>query len=218
MRSSPGSSPQLPRVELQSTYDRDYFESGSKSGYRGLTTSTYGRLYGSTMGLIRAAAIRALLRPRTLLDVGCGPGHLVGWLRRWGVEAWGLDASRYIAARAVRAARAYVQVGSITELPYRDGQFQMVTTFDVLEHVPPAMVAAAVSECGRVSDQLVFHRICVSDSLHHRLLGHRDGSHVSMHPKAWWLRLLAGQGFHPASNPFPRFHSGGWFLLRPPGA
>lgn len=205
-----------PPHDGRSAYDREYFEGGTRSGYRGLTTSLYGRAYGVTVGLIRALGVHAFLRPRSLLDVGCGPGDMVTWLRRLGVDAWGADISPYIIGRAAAPIRPYLRRAGIAELPFRDGRFEMVTSFDVLEHVPQAELPRAALECARVTGGQVFHRVCTSDSLHHRALGHRDQTHVSMFPDAWWRGLFARLGFRRPSVFFPRFQSGGWYLLLPP--
>lgn len=205
-----------PRERLDETYDREYFEAGTRSGYRGLTTSLYGRSYAAGVGLLRAAAIRLFLRPSSLLDVGCGPGHMVGWLRRWGVDAHGVDVSTYIIGRAGESTRPYLHQAEVTALPFVAQRFELVTSFDVLEHIPPEELPAAVLECARMASRYVFHRVCLSDSLHHRTLGHEDASHVSLFPGDWWRRLFAGLGFRPAPAVFPRFHSGGWYLLTPP--
>jgi predicted nucleic acid-binding Zn-ribbon protein len=47
-------------------------------------------------------------------------------------------------------------LGDGSRLPFKDDAFDIVATFDTLEHVPPARRAAFVSECARVAQRWVF--------------------------------------------------------------
>ena len=85
---------------------------------------------------------------RRLLDAGCGTGHNVRFLSRFG-HATGID----ISAEAIRFCRENhvpaVQ-GSVLSLPFRDASFDVVTSFDVLYHRWVEDDAAAVRELVRV--------------------------------------------------------------------
>ena len=78
------------------------------------------------------------LEGKTVLDVGCGAGLLCEPLARMGAAVTGLDA----AAENVAAARAHAE-GSGLAIDYRAGelgeaelgQFDLVTSLEVLEHV-----------------------------------------------------------------------------------
>ena len=72
-----------------------------------------------------------------LLDVGCATGDFLSVMRNfphWDVRGLELDA---LAAREAR--RAYgltVDVGTLDGVPYSDESFDVVTMWDVLEHLP----------------------------------------------------------------------------------
>jgi SAM-dependent methyltransferase len=71
-----------------------------------------------------------------LADVGCGAGVLTDHLRRYG-SAVGVDFSSAAIAEAQRLApRARFLVGGLEALP--DDRYDVITLFDVLEHIPPA--------------------------------------------------------------------------------
>ena len=83
---------------------------------------------------------------KRLLDVGAGSGKLVRHLRRRGVDACGIEPSRALFDRflADDAAFRKATVDAI------DGTFDIVTAFDVLEHVsdPHAFLSAIVDRLG----------------------------------------------------------------------
>ena len=88
------------------------------------------------MRAIYAKQIRALglRRDARLLDVGCGTGGTLGLLENFG-RTWAVDYSPTAAAFVKQRGFARITVGSATDLPYRDGAFDLVTAFGVIEHV-----------------------------------------------------------------------------------
>ena len=72
-------------------------------------------------------------RPR-ILDVGCGTGANLLMLSRYG-EAEGVDISEDALAFCRERGLDHVKQGAGEELPYEDGTFDLVTAFDVVEHM-----------------------------------------------------------------------------------
>lgn len=78
------------------------------------------------------------------LDVGCGPGALLGELLARGVAAQGVDPSAsFVAAARGRFPGAPVLEGSVEALPYDDGAFDAALAQLVLHHVADASAGAA---------------------------------------------------------------------------
>ncbi|MBY8855634.1 methyltransferase domain-containing protein [Nocardia sp. CA2R105] len=105
---------------------------------------------GRTMGADRADAVRALRldRPRTVLDIACGPGNFTRHLSEEnapGGHAVGIDFS----VPMLRQARAdntgpdvsYVR-GDARQLPFPDESFDAVCCFGALYLIPDPLVAA----------------------------------------------------------------------------
>ncbi|HEX5238506.1 MAG TPA: bifunctional 2-polyprenyl-6-hydroxyphenol methylase/3-demethylubiquinol 3-O-methyltransferase UbiG [Sphingomicrobium sp.] len=89
---------------------------------------------------------RTPLDGKTALDVGCGAGLLTEPLARLGARVTGLDPSPEVIAVARDHARAmgleiHYRIGEVQKL---EGQFDLVTAMEVVEHVadPPAFIAA----------------------------------------------------------------------------
>jgi SAM-dependent methyltransferase len=88
---------------------------------------------------------------RTSLDVGCALGFLVEALRELGAEAWGTDISADAISLASPAVRPYLVQGDLSRgLPFEDGRFELISAFEILEHLPPERVPETLAELARV--------------------------------------------------------------------
>ncbi|MCC5874817.1 MAG: methyltransferase domain-containing protein [Candidatus Sumerlaeia bacterium] len=94
-------------------------------------------------GLVRARASRFVERP-TLLDVG---GHPCTFARTFSAAypRW-----KAVTVDTVDERMDGYTVGSALELPFGDDSFDVVTTIDVLEHIPPKHRPLFLSELCRV--------------------------------------------------------------------
>jgi SAM-dependent methyltransferase len=104
-----------------------------------------------------AQYLLAYLRPGLdLLDVGCGPGTITADLARLVApgSVIGLDASGEVLAEARALAAqsgppaASFELGSVFDLPFEDGRFDVVHAHQVLQHVGDPV--AALTEMRRV--------------------------------------------------------------------
>jgi SAM-dependent methyltransferase len=98
--------------------------------------------------LLDATRLQAGERPLLFLDTGCGTGYNLEDLAKRG-EAVGVDLSAealgFCRARGVAVAQA-----SVKALPFRDGSFDCVTSFDVIYHRWITDDRAALLELARV--------------------------------------------------------------------
>jgi len=88
-----------------------------------------------------------------VVDVGCGAGSLVRWLRRTGAEPIGVECGEQMRAMALDAdpdhADSYVD-GVGQDLPFDDASVDLVIYSYSLHHVPEADMRGALSEARRV--------------------------------------------------------------------
>jgi SAM-dependent methyltransferase len=84
---------------------------------------------------------------RRVLDVGCGTGGMLGHLSRYG-SAEGVDSDHAAVSFCRARGLTNVSEASIPPLPFPDARFDLVTAFDLLEHVDDD--AAALAEVCRV--------------------------------------------------------------------
>lgn len=95
-----------------------------------------------------------------ILDVGCGTGGTTVFLQKYGTVT-GLEHNQY-AYTCAKTRKLRVKMGSASNLPFKDGSFDMVTLLDVLYHQNIHDVGRVIKEVERV---LVHDgRILITDS------------------------------------------------------
>ncbi len=98
---------------------------------------------------VLAAAVP--LAGRRVVEVGSGAGTLLGWLRRQGAMALGVEPERGQVARASGALGPAGLIRAVGEaLPISAETMDVVLYFNSLHHLAPAAHAAALAEAARV--------------------------------------------------------------------
>jgi SAM-dependent methyltransferase len=88
------------------------------------------------------------MRPRRLLDIGCGPGDITErFARELGADVKAIDVSPRM-VELTRARGIDAQVADAEQLPFGDGEFDCAFAGWVLYHVPA--LDQAIAECARV--------------------------------------------------------------------
>jgi len=147
-------------------YEADYFE------------RKYGGYPDSGRYRVRAEKIISLTQTTsiTVLDVGCAYGYTVRELRKIGVEAVGLDPSRYAGQKAKTICGWYVRA-SATHLPFKDKCFDVCYSEGTLEHIPEPLVDQVLKELERVSKLRILAISWVDD----------PPFHLCCRPSNWWF-------------------------------
>jgi len=93
-----------------------------------------------------------------LLEVGSGAEGIARFAAPdWEITACDRDFSDYgsVDASAATTGKLTRVEGDVTALPFGDGEFDVVLTLDLLEHVPPELRPKALSELARVASRRV---------------------------------------------------------------
>ena len=87
----------------------------------------------------------------TVLDLGCGPGHLTEYLRSRGVGAVGIDlVPEFIAHAQATHPHGRYHLGSMTNLDAEDGSVAGILAWYSMIHLPPPDLDQALAEFRRV--------------------------------------------------------------------
>ncbi|KKQ01590.1 MAG: Aspartate/glutamate/uridylate kinase [Candidatus Roizmanbacteria bacterium GW2011_GWA2_36_23] len=172
-------------------YDREYYI-GKKGGHIfPYAESLVGKIFHTLVAIYRAILIKITVNPKSCLDVGCGTGRLIGILRFFGIDAYGIDVSKHAIELASKAVKPFLKTGDITNLPFKDSQFDLVISYDVLERIERSNLKKALEETIRVSKKYVFHKIFTKENIWYKVFHRRDISMVSFFPEKYWQKLFS---------------------------
>ncbi len=128
---------------------RDEFERRIPAAYRrnaGIGPyylPVFGRMYTKRLGDCLRAARRYANAPAAVLDAGCGLGLATAALADlypkadvFGLDMYPDEILRYAGKLMPGSARVRFVSGSIEAAPFASKQFDLITAFDMLEHVP----------------------------------------------------------------------------------
>ncbi len=163
---------------------------------------------GGLAGLYRDLILRAeigilsrlLPKPGRMLDVGCGSGDYLRLFRKRGWEACGVESSGPAADHAASARGLAVHRGDVFSARFPDSHFDLVTYFQVLEHVPDP--GAQVGECFRILRPGGVLLVQVPNIESAQFRRYREGwlhlsvpQHLSHFSPATLRKLLVSRGF-----------------------
>ena len=127
------------------------------------------------------------------LDVGCGVGFVVELLAAapFNFESRGTDVSPTAVSHAqTRVGDDRITLANGSSLPYADAQFNLVTCFDVLEHLDEHEVDPFISELHRVARPggLILCSIALRKA--NAIDQYGDNVHRTVRPFDWWIDQL----------------------------
>ena len=120
--------------------------------YHGLDNNKFGPLTEMFVFLFRVARLRAVrrmgIKRGNLLDLGCGRGLFLSVMQRCGYRAWGTEIDAASARASHQRSGAEVRVGPVIGCHFDAGQFDVITAWQVFEHLHDPDVV--LRECHRI--------------------------------------------------------------------
>jgi len=84
----------------------------------------------------RLSLLKKMENPVRLLDVGCGTGEFLYYAKPDGWEGVGVDISSFAAELARKKTKLWIQEGTVVDFPKEMGPFDLITMWEVIEHMP----------------------------------------------------------------------------------
>lgn len=139
----------------------------------------------------------------TLLDVGCANGYFVELARSAGFDACGFDPSSYAVAQAKKLVGASrIKEGTIQEVGYKPNTFDVITLFDVFEHLQDPVSDLVKLRSLLKKDGIIVIATGNTQSVASQILGRRwtfyiPPQHLSFFNKKNMTEFLASVGLVP---------------------
>jgi SAM-dependent methyltransferase len=138
-----------------------------------------------------------------MLDVGCGEGYYVRDAMNEGINAYGIDISTHAIENALAEVKDRITFGSITEIPFADEEFDIMTAFDVIEHIDPKYTSNMVEEIRRVLKPDGIIIITTPNSNFGSWVF--DLTHINVRPPRFWKLIFEEHNFEVKMFYVPSF-------------
>lgn len=138
-----------------------------------------------------------------VLEVGCGLGHLLGWMTDsyhvfgGDINAWALAKSRRNVPQGNFVMLSAEELGA-----FQDSSFQIVIAKHVVEHLQdPERAIAEMSRVLATGGLLLLATPNLDSPMRkvkkERWIGYRDPTHINMLPPEQWIKHLLEYGLYP---------------------
>jgi ubiquinone/menaquinone biosynthesis C-methylase UbiE len=89
---------------------------------------------------------------KTIVDIGCGTGVLLLWLRSQGGKAFGIDTLEMLvkAIKVSSETRDFIAAAVAQELPFKADSVHAAIYFASLHHIPKANIFHSLKDCQRI--------------------------------------------------------------------
>lgn len=198
------------RIDYADHYDSDYFTgqkrfrdaAGVEQKYHGPSLTWDG------FELVTDALLTVLpSKPSTLLDIGCGSGDLAYRFAQRGINAYGIDISRYAIDNCAIEMLGKLAVGDITKKPTLPGpgSYELVMATDLLEHIYEEDLEETFTWMVNKSTKWLFFCVATTDAITGKASefvlqkgaevpvgweGMAVAGHVNVRPWQYWVKLF----------------------------
>lgn len=141
--------------------------------------------YAKAAAPVMARGLVEELKPRTLVDVGCGSGAFLREVQALGVTCIGIENSEHAIATC-RSRGLDVRHADLRDSKLEFGKHDLATSFEVAEHLPESLADAYVRLLCSLSAQVA---ITAAPP------GQGGINHINEQPQAYWVAKFAAHGF-----------------------
>ena len=133
-------------IRISREYGEMYFDGPREYGYGGY------RYDGRWQPVAKDIVAHFGLKPGDkVLDIGCAKGFLVKDLLAVGIDAYGIDVSKYALMNCEPEVVGRLQIGSCDDLPFPDGGFDAVLAINTIHNLDRDGCVQALREIERLA-------------------------------------------------------------------
>lgn len=141
-------------IRISREFGEMYFDGPREFGYGGY------KYDGRWRPVARDIVDHFQLKPgERILDIGCAKGFLVKDLLELGIDAYGLDISRYALLNCEREVVGRLHQGSAEALPFPDKSFSAVLSINTIHNLSRERCVLALREIQRVAPGRAFVQV-----------------------------------------------------------
>jgi len=141
---------------------------------------------------VMAPMILEAFPARSIVDVGCGNGAWLAAFAELGVKDYlGIDGD-YVQMSDLKIAPEKFMAWDLTKPAKLDRMFDLATSLEVAEHLPPESAAGFVESLCGLASTVIFSGA---------IPGQRGGNHLNEQWPPYWIELFARNGYG-VSDPF----------------
>lgn len=133
---------------------------------------------------VLCGAIKKVLNPANVIDVGCAIGDIVQGFLDLGIDCHGIEGS-YAAAKYLVCDRRRIAFIDLRD-HIRGRSHDLLTSFEVIEHVEPEFEGTVLDNLCRLSSRLL---ISIAQP------GQEGYGHVNLKPQTHWNSEFAKRGY-----------------------
>ncbi len=133
-------------ISISREYGEMYFDGPREYGYGGY------RYDGRWIPVAKDIIKHFDLKPGDkVLDIGCAKGFLVKDLLSLGIDAYGIDISKYALMNCEPEVIGRLQIGSADDLPFPDNSFDAVLSINTIHNLPRERCIESVKQIQRLA-------------------------------------------------------------------
>ena len=156
--------------ELKKFYSKNYFKNTSKN-FKGYEDYNQLKEVLAKEATRKITFIRKYTQKKDLLDVGCGLGGFIKVAQKNGFKVSGNDISDFAIKKVSKDMKIPFYPGPISEKVLPKSRFEIITAWDVLEHIPQISDAIKAISNSLKKDGLLFLTTPDLDSWDSRVFG-----------------------------------------------
>ena len=141
-------------IRVSREYGKMYFDGPREYGYGGYSYD--GRWQPVAQDIVDHFRLKS---GDKVLDIGCAKGFLVKDLLALGIDAYGVDVSKYALMNCEPEVVGRLQIGSAEDLPFPDGSFSAVLCINSLHNLPRDLCKVALGEIERLAPNKGFVQV-----------------------------------------------------------